>query len=197
MEKHKRKAYPSDTTDVEWQLIMPHLPTVSGKGRPRQHAWRDIIDAIFYILRTGCQWRSLPADFPPWRTVYTYFYRWRWQGWWQTLNDSLSEQLRTTQGRNACPGAAIIDSQSIKATPTACFHGYDGAPKGYPKVRGSKHHILVDTQGLLLAAVVHSADLQDRAGAEVVLERAASQTSCHRLKRYGPMGVTRVRNSSN
>lgn len=177
--QNKRKAYPSDTTDWEWQLIMPHLPTSSGFGRPRLHAWRDIIDAIFYILKTGCQWRSLPGDFPNWRTVYTYFYRWQWQGWWQQLNDILSEQVRKLEGREACPSAAIIDSQSIKATPSACFHGYDGGKR----VTGSKHHILVDTLGLVLAAVVHSASLQDRAGAELVLAQAATATSCHRLKK--------------
>lgn len=178
MEK-QRKAYPSDTSDEEWQLIMPHLPTQSGKGRPRQHAWRDIIDAIFYVLKTGCQWASLPGDFPPWRTVYTYFYRWTWQGWWQQLNDTLSALARQLDGRDACPSAAVIDSQTVKSTPTACYHGYDAGKQ----TKGSKHHILVDTQGLILAVVVHNADESEQAGAVQVLERAAPQTNCRRLKR--------------
>jgi putative transposase len=157
---------------------MPYLPTSSGMGRKRQQAWRDILDAIFYLTRTGCQWRSLPTDFPNWKTVYTYFRQFRNSGWWTELNAQLVAQVRQTLGHQAAPSAAAIDSQSVKSTETSCFHGYDAGKK----IKGSKRHILVDTMGLLLMAVVHSAEIQDRAGTALVLEQAAKSGRHGRLE---------------
>ena len=175
--QNKRKAYPSDSTDAEWQFIMPHLPVQSHMGRPRQHAWRDIIDAIYYITHTGCQWRSLPGDFPHWKTVFTYFRLWRKSKWWVELNATVAPQVRELAGRDPAPSAAALDSQSAKATETGCFHGFDAGKK----IKGIKRHILVDTMGLLITAVVHSAEVQDRDGAALVLERTAKSGRHGRL----------------
>src|SRR5437867_10685981 len=109
-------SYPSNLTDKEWSLIDPLLPRVSKPGRPRTYSWRDILDAIFYVLRTGCQWRFLPHDLPPWKTVYTYFRTWRLDGTWPRIHERLRRKVRTAAGRHPHPSAAILDSHSVKTT---------------------------------------------------------------------------------
>ena len=111
-----RKPYPSDLSDAQWRLIEPRLPGPKAAGRPIEYERREVVNAIFYVVRTGCSWRSMPHDFPPWRTVYYYFMTWRRQGLWQRLNDLLREQVRRLAGRHGQPSAAIIDSQSVKTT---------------------------------------------------------------------------------
>jgi len=111
-----RKAYPSDQTDKEWAILAPLIPGPRRGGRPRTTDMREVLNAIFYVLKTGCQWDHLPHDFPPKGTVYHYFNTWRKDGTWQQMNDRLREQLREKQGRNATPSAGSIDSQSVKTT---------------------------------------------------------------------------------
>ncbi len=112
----KRKRYPSDLTDAQWKRIEPLIPPAKPGGRDRAHSMRDIVDALFYLLRSGCSWRMLPHDLPPWQTVYTYFQQWRDDGTFEGIHTSLREQVRTEAGRETQPSAAIIDSQSVKTT---------------------------------------------------------------------------------
>jgi putative transposase len=180
-----RKTYPSDLSEEEWQLIFPYLPTPCPMGRPKKWEWRDLLDAIFYVTKTGCQWRALPGDLPPWQTVYRYF---RWFGeaeWWHKLNDHLSQEWRLQQGREADPSAASLDSQSVKASQTGSCHGYDAGKQ----IKGSKRHLLVDTEGLLITAVVHSAAIQDYDGAKMVLDRAKAGGRTARLKLVWADGI--------
>jgi putative transposase len=111
-----RKAYPTDLNDKEWAVIEPYVPKPKTGGRPAEHSRREIINAIAYVLRSGCAWRLMPHDLPPWSTVYDYFRQWRIDGTWERINTALREKLRTTLGREAEPSAAIIDSQSVKTT---------------------------------------------------------------------------------
>lgn len=161
----ERIPYPTDLTDDEWQLLEPLLPGSGKLGRPRKHSWRDILNAIFYVLRTGCQWRCLPHDMPTWKTVYHYFRRWRKAQMWSRIHTRLREQLRVTLGREAQPSAGILDSQSVKTTGVGGERGYDGAKK----IKGRKRHLLVDTQGLVLTVKVHPADVMDRDGVALLL----------------------------
>ena len=141
------RGYPSDLTDAQWQVIAPHLPAdqPGRRGRPRIWPRRRIVEAILYLDRTGCAWRYLPADFPPWQTVYGYFAAWRDDGTLARLHDALRAQVRTAAGRNAEPTAAVIDSQSVRAADTVpkATRGWDNAKK----VNGRKRHIAVDTTG--------------------------------------------------
>ena len=154
----------------------PLLPAPRTSGRPKTHSPRAILDAIFYVLRSGCPWRLLPRDFPPWKTVYHYFRQWRINGTFERLNSALRERLRARLGRNAHPSAAIVDSQSAKTT------GVGGEQRGYElggkKVRGRKRHLLVDTEGLVLKAKVHSAKVPDQDGIKLLLESARTGLSC-------------------
>ncbi len=161
----ERQGYPTDLTDGEWALLAPHLPPASPRGRPRVHSYRVILNAIFYLVRGGCAWRLLPRDLPPWQTVYHYFRQWRDDGTWARLNTVLREQLRVRQGRAAQPSAGIVDSQSVKTTGVGGPRGYDGGKK----VNGRKRHVLVDTQGFVLHATVHEANIADRDGIKLLL----------------------------
>ena len=145
--------YPSDLTDKEWAILQPMVPLARHGGRPRTTDMREVINAIFYIGTTGCQWRALPSDFPPMTTVQGYFYDWRDAGVLDAMNDLLVMSDRDLQGRASEPTAGVIDSQSVKTTESGGIRGYDAGKK----INGRKRHIVTDTIGLLLMIVVHAA----------------------------------------
>ena len=168
----KKKRYSSDQTNGEWKHIKGLLPKAKTGGRRRTTNLREVVNAIFYLIRGGISWQNLPKDFPPYKTVYDYFRKWRLQGVWKAIHDRLRGKVRQLAGRQIQPTAGIIDSQSVKTTSVGgrC-RGFDAGKI----VNGRKRHLLVDTLGLVLIAVVHSAGLQDRDGARLVLQKLAHQ----------------------
>jgi transposase len=174
--------YPSSTSDEQWVVVEALLPRPAcevGPGRPEAHPRRRIIDAIFYLVSEGVRWRALPVEFPPWQTVYGAFCRWRDDGTWQRVHDSLRDQVRSKAGRAALPAAGIIDSQSVKAAETVGRgrRGYDSGKK----INGVKRHVAVDTMGLLLVVIVTAACVQDRDGACQLLSLVRERFSTIRM----------------
>ncbi len=170
----RRPAYPSDTTDEQWQALQPEVTAVMAElvqvsGRPMDHDLRAMLDAVFYVARNGIEWRALPVDFPPHAAVYKFFERWTQRGLPQTLVHRLRGKLRVHQGRSAEPTAAIADSQIVKAADTVSkdSRGFHGGKK----INGRGRHVAVDVEGWLLGIVVTGAQISDRAGARLLVMR--------------------------
>jgi putative transposase len=156
--------YPTNLSDSQWQIISKFLDT----ERSRRYKLREVVNAILYIVKTGCQWRMLPKDFPKWEIVYYYFSSWKKKGLWEEIHESLVERLRKRNGRDEEPTVGIIDAQSVKNTLVSCEDkGFDAGKK----IKGIKRHIMVDTLGLILAVVIQGASVQDRNGALAVVEK--------------------------
>lgn len=164
---YNQKRYDSDLTDAQWELIKNFFPAPREGGRPRSTNLRRVCDAIFYLAKTGCQWRYLPHDFPPWQTVYGYFGFFILTGVWEKINAKLSREVRLIEDKREYPTAAVVDSQSIKSFNKGQERGFDGGKL----VKGRKRHILVDTLGLVLGVVVTAANFGDRDGLKLLLNK--------------------------
>jgi transposase len=182
--------YPSDLSDEEWIILAPLLSSTETRGRPPKWPLRHVADAVFYLLRSGCSWRMLPREYPPWQTVYYHFRKWRIDGRLRRAHDRLRDAVRQAEGRERVHSAAVVDSQVVKATPVG------GPERGYDRAKrlaGRKRHLLVDTNGLVLAARVHSADLPDRDGGRRLL---GGGRSCQGWSCFVQTALTRVGSAS-
>jgi putative transposase len=159
------KKYPTDLTDSQWHHIKDFFPPPKAAGRPREVDFREVVNAILYLVFTGCQWRFLPREYPRWRTVYGYFQQWQQDGTWYRAHETLRANLRRKQGRHKHPTAGALDSQSVKTTAVPGPRGFDAGKK----IMGRKRHILVDTLGLVVVMLVTRSSAQDRDGARKLL----------------------------
>jgi putative transposase len=175
-----RAAYPSDLTDAQWEFVAS-LFAEAQTGRPRAVDIRDVVNACYYVNRTGVQWRYLPHDFPRWDVVYAYFRKWGRDGTWDRLLRLLREGVRQQAGREPTPSMGCVDSQSVKGTECGGEHGIDG----HKKINGVKRHILVDTMGLLLTVVVTAASITDAQAAREVFQRAQAESLPRLVKVLG------------
>ncbi len=160
------QTYPTDLKYTEWQLIADYFPR-HRLGRPRKREMWQLLNAVLYVVRTGCPWRMLPTNLPPWQTVYGYFRRWKKNGLGERINEALVKKVRVKQGRQAEPSAGILDRQSVKTSEGGEQRGVDV----HKQTPGRKRQIVTDTLGLLLMVLVHSASLQDGAGGYPVLQK--------------------------
>lgn len=176
-----RIIYASDLIDAEWNILEQYIPTAKSNkrkgGRPEEYSKREIMNGILYVKTTGCQWKLLPHDLPPWPIVYYYFNRWSKNGTWKRINKKLRIMVREKEGKNADPSVGIIDSQTSKTTHISRETGYDAGKKTV----GRKRHILTDTLGLLLDVIVHPANIQDRDGGRLLIKRA--RTTVEKLEK--------------
>ena len=173
-----KKIYPSDLTDSQWNHIKEFFERKSSRGRPPELDLRMVVNAILYLLTSGCQWRYLPKEYPKWQSVYYHFRKWKKTGLWKQIHGGLRAQVRVKAGKHKHPTAGSLDSQSVKITAVAGEeHGFDAGKN----IKGRKRHILVDTLGLLLAVIVTSASLQDRDGARKLLQNLNG--SCKKLRK--------------
>jgi putative transposase len=168
--------YPTDLTDSQWDIIQGLIPPAKPGGRPRSLEMRQVVNAILYVVVGGIQWRMLPKEYPKWQSVYSYFRDWKHSGAWRRMHDTLRAKLRQRTGRHKHPTAACLDSQSVKTTAVPGSRGFDKAKL----IKGRKRHVLVDTQGLLMAVAVTGADVQDRDGARRLLSRLGG--ACKKLR---------------
>ncbi len=182
-----RRAYPSDVTDEEWTFVLPYLLLLREDARQRQYALRELVNALRYVVRTGCPWRYLPHDLPPWAACYQQWARWRDARVFEALPDDLRQLLRLQSERPATPRAVILDSRTVQSTPESGHRaGYDGAKRR----KGSKVHVAVDTLGHLLAAVVTPANEQDRAQVGVLAQEVQTVAGQQVMLAYADQGYT-------
>jgi putative transposase len=181
---HEKQTYTSDMSDKQWEIIEPLLPLEhNGPGRPIELDMRQVVNAIFYLVRTSCQWENLPKDYPNYNSVYYHYRKWCKDGTWQRINRALRKQERRRRDRDEDPSAGVIDTQSVKTTEAGGERSYDAAKK----VNGRKRHIIVDTVGNLLEVVVHAAGIQDYHGAKPLLLKLTETVSS--LKKIWADGI--------
>jgi transposase len=181
---HKPRRYTSETKENQWQRLLSLIPKRKGAGRPMELDLRAVINAIFYVLVTGCQWSNLPKEYPNPNSVYYHYRKWSKDGTWQRINRAMVYLERRSVGRFARPSAAIIDSQSIKVSDQGGISAYDGNKK----IKGRKRHLLVDTLGNLLEVVVTAANFNDREGAKLLLTKVERQMAVRLLKIWADKG---------